>query len=434
MSDPNDYSNPWISLGDLQSRTVEAYDFYLGEKEFDLALLLTESMHPLLPTPRVTELEGEVSLPVGAIPVGNGPVGRSGFSGHPGRRPDGNNSAWGAMRMRDWPNCGSSPIPTRDDLWAGSQCYMEGHDYIHAVELLQEYLNNGSRQRHPQALVDLGEAQLNLGRMDGALAAFEECIEFHPRDAAAYRARLIASQAHSEKGEMEQAETLLDTNLNGHLAPGSMEWRDSLFAMGGLYYRQARYEEAAERLEEAVRRLSRLRPGHCPRITCLPNATARKRRACGSKWTRIWSQSVRQTNLRRVYNYLTKAGEHYAFVQQALNERQESRQLTEVERKTLRNCYFAIGATWFDLGEYESAIRSYTAGKHARTRTAPKLWKRMCRSPVPISVRAIRERRTRPCGAARRCSSVLESQGDFLQSTNLDAEQWKELLGWMKTL
>ena len=28
----------------------------------------------------------------------------------------------------------------------------------------------------------------------------------------------------------------------------------------------------------------------------------------------------------------------------------------------------------------------------------------------------------------------LEAQGDFLQSTNLDAQQWKELLGWMETL
>jgi len=28
----------------------------------------------------------------------------------------------------------------------------------------------------------------------------------------------------------------------------------------------------------------------------------------------------------------------------------------------------------------------------------------------------------------------LESRDDFLQSTNLDAKQWEELLSWMKTL
>ena len=90
--------------------------------------------------------------------------------------------------------------------------------------------------------------------MDGALAAFEECIEFHPRDAAAYRARLGASQAHAEKGEMEQAEALLEENLTGYLAPDSIEWRDSLFAMGRLCHRQGRFEDAAQRLEEAVHR------------------------------------------------------------------------------------------------------------------------------------------------------------------------------------
>ena len=431
VNDPNGYSNPWISLSELQRRTTEAYTFYLKENAFDLALQLTESMHPLLPTPRVTELEAKCrslwgqylletsqSLEADTVAVQQ----------DAGRK---------QLRLAGdaYARLAQLRIVTEfytDDLWQSSQCYMKGHDFIHAVKVLQEYLNNGSRQRHPQALVDLGEAQLNLGRMDGALAAFEECIEFHPRDAAAYRARLIASQAHAEKGEMEQAEALLDANLNGHLAPDSIEWRDSLFALGRLYHRQGRYEDAAKRLEEAVRRYpdcDQTLPAYYLLAECYRAHAAILRKQVDEDLV----DSVKRTNLLRVHKHLTKAGEYYAFVQQSLNERQESQQLTEVERKTLRNCYFAVGATWFDLGDYDNAIRSYTAAS-TRYQNSPEaleayvqIARAFQRSSNPQEARA----------TVRRAEEVLkrlESQDDFFQSTNLDAQQWQELLGWMKTL
>lgn len=430
VSDPNDYSNPWIALSDFQRRTVEAYEFYLKEEAFDLALLLTESMHPLLPTPRVTELEAKCrslwgrNLLATALSLEADTMVVQQDAGREQLRLAGDAYARLA-KLR---------IVTEfyaDDLWQSAQCYMEGHDYVHAAESLQEYLNNGSRQRHPQALVDLGEAQLNLGRMDGALAAFEECIEFHPRDAAAYRARLIASQAHAEKGELVQAEALLDANLNGHLAPDSMEWRDSKFAIGRLCHRQGRYEEAAHHLEEAVRRYQcdQTLPAYYLLAEGYRSSAAILRKQVDNDLV----ESVRTTNLLKVQNQLTKAGEYYALVQQALNERQESQQLTEVEQKTLRNCYFAIGATWFDLGDYENAIRSYTAAS-TRYQNSPEALE------AYVQIARAYQRLSNPLEAratVRRGEEVLkrlESQGDFLQSTNLDAQQWKELLGWMETL
>ncbi len=431
VNDPNDYSNPWIALNELQGRVVAAYDFYLEEEAFDSALLLTASMHPLLPTPRVTELEAK------------------------------SRALWGRHLLATAQSLGSDSLVTQqeagreqlrlagvayarlaklrivtdsytDDLWEGAQCYMEGHDYFHAVEIIQEYLNNGTRQRHPQALVDLGEAQLNLGRADGALAAFEECIEFHPRDAAAYRARLVASQAHAEKGEMEQAEALLDANLNGHLAPGSMEWRDSKFAMGRLLYGEGRYEEAAQHLDEAVRRYpecDQTLEAYYLLAECYRSAAAILRKQVDNDLV----ESVKRTNLLRVRDHLTRAGEYYAFVQQTLNERQERQQLTEVERKTLRNCYFAIGATWFDLKDYENAIRFYTAAS-TRYQNSPEALE------AYVQIARAYQRTSNPQEAratVRRGEEVLKrltSQGDFLQATNLDAQQWAELLGWMKTL
>lgn len=431
VSDPNDYSNPWIALNDLQRRVVAAYDFYLEEEAFDSALLLNGSMHPLLPTPRVTELEAKCLALWGRhlLATAQSLESDSLASQQEAGREKLRLAGVAYARLAELRIVTDSYT---DDLWESAQCYMEGHDYFHAVEILQEYLNNGTRQRHPQALVDLGEAQLNLGRMDGALAAFEECIEFHPRDAAAYRARLVASQAHAEKGEMEQAEALLDENLNGHLAPGSIEWRDSLFAVSRLYHRQSRYEEAIQRLEEAVRRYpecDQTLQAYYLLAECYRASAAILRNQVDNDLV----ESVRKTNLRRVYDHSTKAGEHYTFVQQSLNERQERQQLTEVERKTLRNCYFAIGATWFDLGDYENAIRAYTSAS-TRYQNSPEALE------AYVQIARAYQRTSNPQEAratVRRGEEVLkrlESQGDFLQATNLDAQQWAELLGRMKTL
>lgn len=431
VRDPNDYCNPWISLSDLQRRSVEAYEFYLENKSFDLALRLAETMHPLLPGPRVTELEAKCRALWGRHLLATAQSLES--ESLTARQSSGREQ----LRLAGdaYAKLAKLRIVTdsyTDDLWQSARCYMEGHDYIHAVETIQEYLNNGPRQRHPQALVDLGEAQLNLGRLDGALAAFEECIEFHPRDAAAYRARLIASQAHAEKGELEQAEALLEANLNGHLAPGSVEWRDSLFAIGRLFHQQGRYEDAVRRLEEAVRRYpecDQTLPSYYLLAECYRSNAAILRKQVDTDLV----ESVRKTNLRRVYDHLTKAGEYYALVQQTLNESQERRQLTEVEQKTLRNCYFAIGATWFDLGDYDNAVRAYTAAS-TRYQNSPEALE------AYVQIARAYQRKSNPQEAratVRRGEEVLkriESRDDFLQSTNLDARQWEELLSWMKTL
>ena len=90
--------------------------------------------------------------------------------------------------------------------------------------MLQKYVKNETRQRHPQALLALGQAMLAMDELDQALAAFEECILDHPRDAAAYRARLLAAGVRAEKGQFQQAEALLQENLSGeHLTPDSKE-------------------------------------------------------------------------------------------------------------------------------------------------------------------------------------------------------------------
>ena len=120
-------------------------------------------------------------------------------------------------------------------------------------------MKNETRQRHPQALLALGEALLAMGELDKALAAFQDV---HQRSSRATRPLIGPGcwppASMPRRASFQQAEALLQENLNGErLTPDSKEWRDSLFALGELLHSQGRYAEAIRRLEEAVERYRR---------------------------------------------------------------------------------------------------------------------------------------------------------------------------------
>src|SRR5205823_2617652 len=88
-----------------------------------------------------------------------------------------------------------------------------------------------------------------LGRIDEALVPLSRCREVYPTHPATYRARLLASQALQDQGKLPEAQELLIDNLYHYsLAPLSSDWRDSLFALGNLYYRQGMDLESKSRV------------------------------------------------------------------------------------------------------------------------------------------------------------------------------------------
>lgn len=427
--DPDGYKNPWISFAELKRRAVSAYEAYLRQQSFDRALLLAEALARLVGPASTAEMIARAHAEWGrqmlATESPEDDLLQQQSLGREHLRRAGN--AYAALaRMR---------IATdryADDLWRSAQCCLQGRDYLGATHALQEFLKNGPRQRHAQALADLGEAQLNLGRTGAALESLQECIDVYPRDASAYRARLIASRAHVERDEMQQAEAMLNANLNGHLTPDSIEWRSSLFALGNLLHRQRRYQEAAERFNEAVRRYPEDPDALNARYLLAECHRAEANRLHQQLETDL-VESVRRANLRKASDCLTSAIEGYSFVRQALNERQEQQHLNGIERKTLRNCYFAIGACWFRLGDYEEAVRAYTAAgtRYQGDPEALDAYVQIARAhrrlSDPDEARA----------ALRRGGEILKRlkhRPEFLQATNFNAQEWETMLDWLKTL
>src|SRR5262249_9047932 len=142
-----------------------------------------------------------------------------------------------------------------DDLWNAADCYLQGHDYKQAIDVLELYLKNETRRRRAAALLMLGQARLSLGETDKALPILQECIDAYATDPASYQARLVVAKSNLEKGELSQAEAMLRTNLeSGKITPRSVEWRDSLFTLGSLLQMSGNYADAIVRLDEAVQR------------------------------------------------------------------------------------------------------------------------------------------------------------------------------------
>jgi TolA-binding protein len=429
IGDHRAFSNPWVTLDDLRQTMQEACQRYSQNGQFDTALALAGSLDPIFPRSRVMELKAETHRAWGhhlLQATGLSPADAENLkrtAREQLRRAGASYAALAKLRIttRAYP----------DDLWASALCFFEGQNYQAAERLIRQYLETETHRRHPQALIHLGQSLLALGRSDEAIQQFEKCIEFFPQDPASFRARLIASAAYREKDEPKKAEALLRENIEGDfLTPASAEWRDSLFALGHLLHGQRRYEEAAYRLDEAVRRYAddNQTPqalyllGDCYHQTAL--------QAKEQLETEV-VPSVREAGSQKVVQLLELAVGYFTKAREKLDRRQQAQILSGPEQSTLRNCYFIIGDLEFDLDRHSKAIQSYALAT-SRYQNAPETlmaYVQMARAYQHLD--QVKEARS-VLMQAKLALSRMEPAQDFTSTTNYSRDEWSELLDRMR--
>ncbi|RMG01354.1 MAG: hypothetical protein D6741_05330 [Planctomycetota bacterium] len=319
-----------------------------------------------------------------------------------------------------------------DDLWNAAECYVSGKCYSRAARALREYLLNETKRRNSLALLQLGKCLMALGKYDEAITVLEECIEFHRRDAASYEARLLAAYAYQEKGDFDRAEKLLRENLSGMLAPSSIEWRDSLFALGKFLFLKGAYPEAIEKLEEAVFRYPDA-PTVVEALYLLGESHRRIADEIGAAVEKELVENIRLARSRKIGEHLSSALSYYRRAQETLAERQESGNLSELDRRTMRNLFFAAGEVLYRLGRYAEAVKEYTAVTN-RFQDDPAI--------LEAYVQLARNYRAmnRPDQAhvaveqAKILLRRLKPKIAYTQTTNYDAQQWAERLDWLSAL
>lgn len=426
IGDVKQYSNPWLSLDDLRAGLLEARRHYRDAESFETCLELTRLFYPVFSRARMTELVAETYQLWGQSLLARAddlPLGKAAPLASKGRT---------QLRRagRTFERLAEHRVTTShysDDLWDTAECYLEGQGYKEAVEALQEYLKSRPRRRHPQALVNLGEALLAVGRVDEAIAAFEECIEFHPRDAAGYRARLLAGQAYQEQGDVEAARALLEDNLSGEfLTPDSREWRDSLFSLGRMLHLTGKHEEAILRLEEAVERYPES-PQAIEARYLIADSYRRRAKLTEAKLNEDLIESVRLAFSKQIAECLLAALDQYRHARDALSQREKTTELCQTEKSLLRNCCFSIGNALFDLGRDEEAIQAYTlaTGRYPNEPATLEAYVQIVRAYHRLG-KPGQARRT-----VEQAKVVLDrvgSQAEYKRTTIHGAEEWRGVL------
>ena len=144
-------------------------------------------------------------------------------------------------------------------------------------------------------------------------------------------------------------------------------------------------------------------------------------------------EAVRASLTRQAQQELAAALQAYSELHQRLTEKQERTELSELELRILRNCYFARAAVLFDMGRYEEAIQAYQAATNRYQRNPESVEAYVQIAHCQRRLDRIKEAR----GTLEQAKVVLRqipADADFTRTTCYDRTEWVQLLDWLATL
>lgn len=458
-----DFDNHWISRSELQNRLAATLKRYQEVKSFAEAIELAEAAAALIPIAQSLQWRAEIERNWSADLL----LQMSGRS-----RPEQDQLLYqarehlreSAARDRE---LAAARIATRlypEDLLRSANAYLQGHGYQQAEQTYREFLQQQTRNGEPEALVGLGQSLLALGRTSEALGPLKQVQQLYDKHPASYQARLLSATALQEQGDLGAAREMLMANLyNSALTPQSAEWRDSLFALGRIQFRQGMEHDARsrnvppqdteeKRLNEALREMEIAATHFEEAVKTLTEATQRFPAATqtvvatyeiaeayrrGARWPRyrldvVTIDSTRQALSRQLQSDLSSAVAEYTRLIEKLADDKES-QRAAVDLKILRNCYFNRADALFDLERYEEAIQAYSAATN-RYQHEPEALEAYVQ--IATCYRRL-QRYSEARGTLEQARVVLErikADVNFSATTRFDRQQWIQLLEWYSSL
>jgi len=357
MGPADRFSNRWFPLSELKNRMLASYQDFYQRKQYVAAAKFAELLPKLVDEDIAVQLAADahaaraVQLMAGD---GSGPL-------DPRHPPEQVRALYRtAAKLHE--RLAVLHFATRDypeRIWAASKYYLLGRDYDNAARQLRKYLEVDSRVHQASALVGLAEVMLTKERHAEAIVLLKQCLDSHPRDPAVFRARLLLADLYGEMNQWDKAEKALVENLeSGALTPSGEEWRRSLFALGRMLYDRARYDEAADRLDEAVERYPEDAEA-CDARYCAAESHRRIAQRVESEIPNDALPIERAKFSRVADGEYRKALAHFEQTIQVARTPGPSH-FDEVGRLAmLRNSLFARGSVLHSLGLYDDSIRAY---------------------------------------------------------------------------
>lgn len=424
VEDPAIYRSNLLSLKEMKSRIATAHKALLDDKQFTNAYSLVDYIIPLFSKKEQLAMRAKTLELWGDALIDQADA-------DPAHAEADSTRTLGRLRLRESGVAYEELAELRfatpyftDDLWSASEVYQRGQSFSKAASTIERYLKHEPQYRNALALLRLGEAYLSHNKPVHAIDAFEECLEFHGNDAASYPARLGCSRAFRLLGELDRAMELLRDNLfRSAMTPASPEWRDSLFEMGRLEIETHQYENAILTLDEAVRRYP---DNHQTRHAHYMMGEAHRLAAAEPLAQLAEAQTINEKEKygELARGHLEKALKQYGLVQ---NEITLLENASEPDRLMLRNCYVLRGAVLFRLDRYPEAIESYSSVS-TLYQNEPFVLETLvqishCWRRLNDNVRALGS-----IEQARLLLARLPPDTDFATSTNLDRDEWRQVL------
>jgi len=284
------------------------------------------------------------------------------------------------LRSRDYLNI----------VWNSVEYYQKAGRIEEANRMIEDYLKYESRSKQPRALLAMGKNYIAEGNWKTSLTPLQQCLTDFPASPSSYEARLLASRAHTEMNELDQAIELLSSNLwDFELHPDSPIWQESFIELGGLLFQRGQnllaevqnkpelpwaetepklqhshqeLHRAAEHLSEAARRYPN---DHRRDYTRYQMARAYQLAAQLPQKIIQFSQSLSETSKRALTQernqLLERSAEEYGALSQSILTRTETTASQSLEPSILRNAYFGQADVISELGRYQEAIETYRA-------------------------------------------------------------------------
>lgn len=250
-----------------------------------------------------------------------------------------------------------------ESLWNGADCFDRAGLYERAIEHFEEYLSGRSRDDPRWAEVNFRLAQAHHATLEYEPAAqyYERVIEAHPRSVVATRSHVPLAQCYLALDRRPEAERQLREVLAGHhpVRPDAMDYRNAVFELGTLYYREGDYAAAVPVLDEAAQRY----PNDARYPDLLFQLAESYRQLASDIAERIRPPSaespgerrrldeLRRDHLRRAYDRFTELA--------TLDEQRGPRDVGPERRSLLRSAALNRADCAYHLGELEHAIELY---------------------------------------------------------------------------
>jgi TolA-binding protein len=300
-----------------------------------------------------------------------------------------------------------------------------------------------------------------LRRFEEALESFRRVISTYTTDPAWFDARYLTGKCQLELDHSQQAEKAWRQILGSNrLTPAAREWRLSLLSLGMLLYHTAHarkthalspqnadnpdrqrelLEEAYGRWDEAIILLNEYLvryPESEEELQAryfLAKALQRSADRPKNRLHAAETENAREEIRRTIDDLLQKAVHEFRTLQTELLARDEADRLDALGRRMLRDCYYEIAHTYYELEDFSRAIVAYHGAANRYPQDPDVLL-------AYLQMTNCNDRLGRP----DRARSMLEQAKVILKQmpdenfspelTNLDRQEWERWLQWASQL